>query len=311
MTGVQTCALPISSYTSKTGNFSLGTSKDIFGLCWIWANYENSACKLSNFLNLTASTLIRVGWPSSLTNVTIYASSDYSTAKMAICNELCTRYSDELERHDSIPQARVWTTEIGNGTSSAPCLQYLVGNSLPDLVLTNCDSYNVLYLYQVHHEYTHYLHNIYTNDKDDFWYNVIASEIGSAVESTAISVWNTIFTKFSLDTNKYWYDFSNPYVDFTESLADWNSYIGLTKGAYGQNVGLSYKGLNADTDDYPNAAVFSFLINKSVLSADDVMDLVDAYDITTFAEFKKALLTEYSAKTSDIEYAFERGYTEF
>jgi len=140
---------------------------------------------------------------------------------------------------------------------------------------------------------------------------VIASEIGSAVESTAVSVWNTIFTKFSLDTNKYWYDFSNPYVDFTESLADWNSYIGLTKGAYGQNVGLSYKGLNADTDDYPNAAVFSFLINKSVLSADDVMDLVDAYDITTFAEFKKALLTEYSAKTSDIEYAFERGYTEF
>jgi len=156
------------SYTSKTGNFSLGTSKDIFGLCWIWANYENSACKLSNFLNLTASTLIRVGWPSSLTNVTIYASSDYSTAKMAICNELCTRYSDELERHDSIPQARIWTTEIGNGTSSAPCLQYLAGNSLPDLVLTNCDSYNTTMIRVLHHEYTHYLHNIYTNDKDDF-----------------------------------------------------------------------------------------------------------------------------------------------
>ena len=122
--------------TNIDGKFNLGSRTDSAGLCFIWLDYENEACKLTNFLGVTASTLVKTALPSYLQNVTITSSSDYANAKMAICSDMYSRYNDESKRHSNIPQAVVWTTELGNGTSSAPTFHYRGANLLPDIILT-------------------------------------------------------------------------------------------------------------------------------------------------------------------------------
>lgn len=88
--------------TNRKGEFSLGYSRNVWGLSWIWADYVNDACILSNVLNLNASALLKVAFPSRLTGVTINATSEYATAKMAICNEILHRYEQEKSRGNSL-----------------------------------------------------------------------------------------------------------------------------------------------------------------------------------------------------------------
>lgn len=77
--------------TDINGKFNLGSRTDSAGLCFIWLDYENDACKLTNFLGVTASTLVKTALPSYLQNVTIISNSDYANAKMAICSDMYSR----------------------------------------------------------------------------------------------------------------------------------------------------------------------------------------------------------------------------
>lgn len=119
--------------TSSSGWFSVGKTRNIWGPVWLWAEYENAACKLTNCLGISASTLLTVRLPSNLNHVTITADSDYANAKMAICNELFTRYNEEKAKYGYIPQAKVWTTQFSNGTSSAPCFHLINVSKSPNV----------------------------------------------------------------------------------------------------------------------------------------------------------------------------------
>lgn len=298
------------SNTDINGNFSLGSKRNCWGLCWIYANYENSACTLSNVLNITASTLLKVDWPSKLTNVTIKADSGYAKTKMAVCNELLTRYNEETKTHGRIPQARVWTTQAGNGISSAPCFQYLLGIKLPDIFLSNCSRASYNNLCTLHHEYTHYLHNVYCENKNNFWNSVIFSEIGSTLSNISVDLVNAIFSNADFE-KKYptGYDFSNKYVCFTENLAEWYSYHGLSKGPFGKkaNLGLTARDINR-LNIYVNQGVFKNLIYQNICSATDIILLIDKYDITTFNDFYKILLRIYPTRKTTIVNTFKSYY---
>ena len=293
--------------TNTNGYFSLGTSRDILGLCWLWVDYENKACKLSNILNVTASTLVKVDWPSKLSNVTIKASAGYANTKMAVCSELLARYDDEVKRHLNIPCARVWTVQSGNGTSSAPCF----GGLLPDILLTGCDSYDSGMLQLLHHEYTHFLHNKYTGNKNNFWTNVVLSETGCTISNKAIEIVNKILgTSYSTSYVSF-YDFKNQYVTFTENLAEWYSYLGRARGNYGRKINLNETGdTERDSSTFKNIHIFTNLV-KSGFSANVILDLIDKYNVITFQELYDALVKDYPNKKSVIQNVFKTYYVSY
>lgn len=72
----------------------------------------------------------------------------------------------------------------------------------------------------LHHEYTHFLHNKYTGNKNNFWTNVVLSETGCTISNKAIEIVNKILgTSYSTSSVSF-YDFKNQYVTFTENLAE-------------------------------------------------------------------------------------------
>ena len=304
-----------SNQTDINGKFNLGSRTDSAGLCFLWLDYENSACNLSNFLGVSASTLVKTAFPSCLQNVTITTNSDYANAKMAICSDMYARYQDESKRHSNIPQAVVWTTELGNGTSSSPAFHYLGAKSLPDVILTGVTAKaekNALgKLETLHHEYTHFMHCVYTNNSRNFWDNVILSEIGCTIANATVDVINKIFDT-SLETGFiYSYNFENPYVYFTENYAEWYSYVGCYgKGLVGSIIdptkaaGLK---ITSDSNIFDNQAIFKSIV-KLIGSADNLVEIIDRYDVITYNDLYKALVDDYPWLKTKINEAFKNNY---
>ena len=279
--------------TNKNGHFSIGKrAKGLY--CWLWADYSNSACSLSNVLGVNASTLVKSGWPESLQNISIKADSNYAVTKMAICNELLTRYENEKAIHSGveIPRAIVWTTQAGKGTASAPCFKLRNEKSAPDIFFSGCNNNSTGFIKVIHHEYTHYLHVVYTDNKNDFWSKVVNSEVGSSVKSKLADYLGKIVNEVP------YYDFSNPYVCFTENLAEWYSYEGLMRGPYRKVPASKYSGI------YEKVFLFEQLKSKANITTDDIMKVVDYYNVTTFTEFYYALINRYPAKSNEIKNCF-------
>lgn len=219
---------------------------------------------------------------------------------MAICNEILTRYEKEKSKGKTVRQARVWTTQLGKGTSSAPCFGYLNNNSLVDIFLTNCDAYadKREYLKIVHHEYTHYLHCYYAGNKNKFYNEVISSEINSSITYFIDKIINST-------SSLPFYDFSNQYVLFTENLAEWYSYVGLKDGAYGENL-LPY--LQTRIDVYDCKFCFYYLVKNGIVTSEEIINIIDTYNITTFQEFYDSLIKAYPSKKNKIIKIFKTYY---
>ena len=310
------CILGKSSQTNKEGKFSVGSRSDAAGLCFLWVEFENEACKLSNILGIYASVLVKTSWPSKLTNVKIKADSDTENAKMAICDDLLRRYEDEKTRHGNIPKAKIWITKKGDGTSSAPCFNYLGANLLPDILLTGISAQSMRTLETLHHEYTHYLHCVYVENNNLFWNDVVLSEIGCTVASATIESID-FETPFVAGT----YNFNNPHVCFAENLAGWYSYV----GCYGQGTigkkslkklgnGCSYSTNTYDNEDVFAKLIYDFYSNSTDLQkqqlAYEFMNIVDEYNVTTFTEFYDALIKEYPSKKEVIQSTFKTYYNQ-
>ena len=311
------CILGKSSQTNKEGKFSVGSRSDAAGLCFLWVEFENEACKLSNILGIYASVLVKTSWPSKLTNVKIKADSDSENAKMAICDDLLRRYEDEKTRHGNIPKAKIWITKKGDGTSSAPCFNYLGANLLPDILLTGISAQSMRTLETLHHEYTHYLHCVYAENNNLFWNDVVLSEIGCTVASATIESID-FETPFVAGT----YNFNNPHVCFAENLAEWYSYVGCYgQGAVGKVKKISY-GYGTTTylgGYYDNIFLFSELIsnfdtnysnNQKQQLSFTLINLIDEYNITTFADFYDVLIKEYPSKKTVIQSVFKTYYNQ-
>lgn len=302
--------------TNIDGKFNLGSRTDSAGLCFIWLDYENEACKLTNFLGVTASTLVKTALPSYLQNVTITSSSDYANAKMAICSDMYSRYNDESKRHSNIPQAVVWTTELGNGTSSAPTFHYRGANLLPDIILTgvtaSSEKYAIGKLQTLHHEYTHFLHCVYTKNKNNFWDNVVESEFNMTIESIKNMILSLDFDFSKVNI----YDFSNPYVNFTENLAEWYSLVGCyKKGMVGTKLYPEYgNGTSCSDSVFKNQVLFNYIVmsltndKKYSEFSDEIITLIDKDNITTFDELYASLIRQYPSKKTIIRFIFENNY---
>ena len=301
--------------TNINGYFDLGKRTGSAGLCSIWLSYENEACKLTNFLGVTASTLIKTSFPSKLQNMTIKTDSSYANAKMAICSDILKRYKDESIRHNGIPKALIWTTQLGSGTSSAPAFNLRGLHLLPDLVLTDVSSKadkNALYrLETLHHEYTHFLHVSYNSNRNQFWNNVVLSEIGSAISNATIDTINALFHSQLEKKYKFFYDFTNPYVCFAENYAEWYSYVGCySKGLIGKKFDEN-KGTGKYVQDdklFTNQKIFANLVQTVCPNADDIVGIIDKYDVITFNELYAALVKEYPAKKTQINEFFKNSY---
>ncbi|MBQ8681196.1 MAG: hypothetical protein IJ530_15800 [Treponema sp.] len=284
--------------TDKNGYFSIGKrAKGLY--CWLWADYYNDACSLSNVAGINASTMLKSGFPKALQNVTIRAESEYATAKLAICNELFTRYENEKKLHSvNIPKAIVWTTQAGNGTSSAPCFKLRKENSAPDIFISGCKDNTYKLIQIIHHEYMHYLHVIYTGNKNNFWDNVVNSEINSSIRA-----------KLSQFIGKFqpYYDFSNQYVCFTENLAEWYNYEGLKNGPCAVEPPISKR----YGSSYRNVSLFNYIKDSVKISSSDIIKLIDDYDIVTFQEFYNALIRKYPSKKSVIQSCFRDKYVSY
>lgn len=310
------------SLSDKSGDFKLGSLSNIAGPCSIWLEYKNAACHLTNFMDLNAQTLVKTGLPSTLSNITVKNVSGYANSKMAVCSDLLKRYEDEKTRLKKVPKARIWVTEFLEGTSSAPCFNRM-GYDLPDIILTGLSSMTEDKMRVLHHEYTHFIHHISANNKNDFWKKIISSEIlctvYSNLDSIAPYIKNYQSYKRIVSSN---YDFENPYVCFAENLADWYSFVGCySKGSLNSST-LERFGIVSPDSTFTNRTVFSELIKAIVgnLSAknpsydkylnmsEKFMSIVDKYDITTFNEFYSALLKEYPNKKTEIDNAFKSYY---
>lgn len=310
----------LASNTDASGSFNLGARTDSAGLCFLWLDYENDACKLTNFLGVTASTLVKTALPSYLQNVTITSGSDYANAKMAICSDMLSRYNDEAKRHGKIPQAYVWTTEFGDGTSSAPSFRVMGSSLLPDIILTGVSSKSgsqyLGTIQTLHHEYTHFLHCVYAANKNNFWDNVVLSEIGCTIANATVGLINKIFGSNFKTGYAGSYNFDNPYVYFAENYAEWYSYVGCYgKGPVGKKASPN-KGygtyFNRDIV-FTNQEIFINLVQLlnmygNANSADIIVSLVDKYDITTFNELYTALIKEFPNLKTQINETFRQHY---
>ena len=273
--------------TKKDGSYDLGTKKDSIGLCTIWLDYENDACKVSNILNVAPRTLVRTDYPSKLKNLTIHYVDGYSNGKVAICSELLTRREREknsLNKNYTLPKAIVWTLENGNEkTASAPCFNKLGAKDLPDIIFTGVKDFNLKSLKALHHEYSHYVHFNYTGNADNFWNNVVFSEICSTV---AIGALDLVYKVLDILNDPIYYDFENQYVCFAENFAEWYSEEGYKKGCYGTKTNTSFGYYLL----YDNVKVFNNLINEQIITADEIVRLIYDSKINTFAKFYEALI---------------------
>lgn len=295
--------------TAENGKFDLGYSRNIYGPCWIWADYKNDACTLSNILNINTSTLLKVALPSKLSNLKVEVTSSYAAGKMAACNEILSRFNNEHLRGNKIKKAKIWTKKDGT-VSSAPCFNYLVNSDFPDIYLSGVADYltSPSNLRILHHEYTHYVHCLGTGNKDNFYDDVIFSEIGSHIASVSAKIINNLF-ETSLKTVPY--DFTNKHVLFTENLAEWYSLVGFEKGPY-----VSYDTNNkkqngssvVESSRFDCQKVFSSLVSSKVLSAEDIMLLVLTEKITDFQNFYDALCRNYPECVENVKNCFERYY---
>lgn len=243
------------------------------------------------------------------------------------------RYIDESKRHSNIPKALVWTTDHWKGTSSAPSF-YLRGCIvLPDIILTGvtakADNKSLNRLQVLHHEYTHFLHCVYTENKNNFWDNVVVSEIGCTIANVTVDLINNLFnTNLSTRYEKF-YDFENPYVYFAENYAEWYSSVGCyNKGIIGKYL-KSYLGdglRNSNHKNFNNQNIFIEIVkflnlvdgienvddknNKKVstTNADNIVNIVDKYDVTTFNEFYCALVKEYPNLKNETNKTFQTFY---
>lgn len=308
--------------TDINGAFNLGSRTDSAGLCFLWLNYENRACKLSNFLGVTASTLVKTALPSYLQNVTITSDSDYANAKMAICSDMLSRYKDESKRHSNIPQAVVWTTEFGNGTSSAPAFHVRGLSILPDIILTgvtadaNEGAKNKLNI--LHHEYTHFLHCVYAENKNNFWDNIVLSEMGCTIATATVDLINDIFNS-NISTGYIGsYNFDNPYVYFAENYAEWYSLVGFYgKGIIGKTLD-STKGSGIFYimgTPFDNQKIFTQLVtllnsNGYSNSADIIVNIIDKDNVTTFNELYSSLIKQYPSLKNKINNTFKGYYVQ-
>lgn len=308
--------------TDINGKFNLGARTDSAGLCFLWLNYENKACKLSNFLGVTASTLVKTALPSYLQNVKITSDSDYANAKMAICSDMLSRYNDESKRHSNIPRAVVWTTEFGNGTSSAPAFRVRGASILPDIILTGVTANPktpkepLRRLRTAHHEYTHFLHCVYAGNKNNFWDNVVLSEIGCTLANATASLINKMFNTDISTGYTGSYDFTNPYVNFAENYAEWYSFVGCySKGITGKDSKKDYEtGTEYSSNtSFKNQVIFTQLVtvlnnNGYTNSADRIVSVIDKYNVTTFNELYSSLTKQYPSLKTKIDDAFKTYY---
>lgn len=169
---------------------------------------------------------------------------------------------------------------------------------------------NTEMLQLLHHEYTHFLHNKYAGNKNNFWTNVVLSETGCTISNKAIEIVNKILgTSYSTSYVSF-YDFKNQYVTFTENLAEWYSYVGFSRGTYGKKKGIIEKGYEEGASIYDNTCVFVNLIN-TVLSCDSIISLIDKYNIITFQELYDALIKDYPSKKSVIQNVFKTYYVSY
>lgn len=341
--GVKVNNVTIGGHKQETdidGAFNLGTRTDSEGLCFLWLNYENEACKLSNFLGVTASTLIKTALPSYLQNVKITSNSDYANAKMAICSDMLSRYKDESTRHSNIPQAVVWTTEFGDGTSSAPSFHLRGVSLLPDIILTGVtakkDKRAENKLRILHHEYTHFLHCVYAENKNCFWDDVVFSEIGCTIATATVDFINNKFGSNISTGYDGMYNFENPYVYFAENYAEWYSLVGFYgKGIIGKDISEKENSENSKKDsneesieqylgtgiyisgdsDFYNQDIFAALVvlfnsNGYTDFADIIVNIVDQYDVTTFNELYSSLIRQYPSLRTEINNTFKNYYIE-
>ena len=304
--------------TDVNGKFDLGSRTDSAGLCFLWLNYENRACKLSNFLGITAATLVKTALPSYLQNVTITTTSDYANAKMAICSDMLSRYDDESKRHPNIPQAVVWTTEFGNGTSSAPSFHVRGLTILPDIILTgvtadiNKSAKEKLRI--MHHEYTHFLHCFYAENKDYFWDDVVLSEIGCTIANATVDLINLIFNSDFSTGYTGSYNFENPHVYFAENYAEWYSLVGCYgKGILFKDIEKGSGEIIGSTKIFKNQNIFSVIIKLLKNcgyenSSDIIVSIIDKYNVTTFKELYMSLIKEFPSLKTEIDKAFIDNY---
>ncbi len=320
--------------TDTEGNFNFGSIAKCC-LVWLWINYNNEACSLSNIAGLTATNLITVDFPNNLGNYNYTVSSNYTASKLTICNELLTRYKYEKENHQNayIPKVSVWTTPLLDGTCSAPCLNILCDNRLPDIFISGCKEFNEKNINTIQHEYTHFIHFIYANDKNDFWEKIVLSEFHSTLNAIQSDI-NYFLKNFT--TKQSIYDFTNKYVCFAENLAEWYSYVGKANSAYGKKTrkdsGNQYnytsdneiRGLELGIKTYENTKVFKKLMETEIctriynnnkinlLTPVKLMQLVEKYDIITFQELYDALVKEYPSYKKEIQNCFSQAnYTSY
>lgn len=312
-------------YTDTNGKFSLGEKSNATGLCSIRLNFENAACQLYNLFNVNASITLKTDWPSKLCNINIENTCDEINAKMSICSDALRRYCDEKKRHSSIPKSIIWTTKDGNGVSSAPCFNYLGAKLMPDIVLTQISADSITTLETFHHEYTHFLHCVYTKNKDYFWDNIFLSETGCTIASKVVDFIDLFFiddlsTSYVNET----YNFKNPYVCFAENLADWYSYVGCYgQGDAGKKINNGYGfGNTFSNATYDNEELFAQLVSnlysnctskktineKMRYIADELFEIIDNKDITTFSDFYTAVIEYYPNNKLTIDNIFKNYY---
>ncbi len=330
--------------TDKKGEFSFaGGLPNSAGLCTISVNFYNKACKLTNFLGVEAPVILKTDWPSKLVNTKIVSKNDYVNAKMAICNDVLRRYDDESLRHSGIPQAIIWTQKKWkieelladqfdfefNHLSSAPCFHYRGKKNLPDIIMTGVQAKSIGTLKTFHHEYTHFLHCVYTENKNDFWDNIIYSEVGCTIADATVEFIDLFFEgdAFSTGYADGLYNFKNPYVCFAENLAEWYSYVGCYgQGDVGKKMNITYG--NGDTPAskiYDNTELFTSLVinlfNYYGVGIDDsekkqsiaakFLQLIDEKNIITFAEFYEELIKKYPNQRNLIQATFKSKYKQY
>ena len=289
----------ISTHSDKNGEYDLGTKKDSIGLCTIWLDYENDACKFSNILNVAPRTLVKTDYPSKLKNLKIEYVDSYSNSKVAICSELMSRWEEEKKNPNinyTLPKAIVWTLE-DDKASSAPCFNKMGANLLPDILLTGVKPFTIDKLRTLHHEYSHFIHFNYTENVNNFWGEVIFSEINSTLydkscfdelSTEGVKLINALLNLEIQDPNENFvsiYDFANPYVCFAENFAEWYMTIGIKKGGYAKKN--NYNAV-ARINTYDNVGLLQAI--ETYLGAKEIVNLIRKKKITTFRSFYKELI---------------------
>ncbi len=155
------------------------------------------------------------------------------------------------------------------------------------------------------------MHCVYTNNSRNFWDNVILSEIGCAIATATVDFINEKFNT-TLDTGYVeFYNFENPYVYFTENFAEWYSLVGcygrgLVGSVSSPKIGNGLTKSN-DTKTFDNQAIFKSIV-KLIGSADNLVEIIDRYDVITYNDLYTALVDDYPWLKTKINEAFKNNY---